>query len=196
VAFESWELEDFWDDSEDDTKPEPITPELIALAERRLGYKLPRDYLTLLVSRNGGTPRKTCFPTSVPTSWASDHIAITDFGRLGGRSGVDSENRNMIEEWGYPDIGVIICSCPSAGHDAVMLDYSVCGPQGEPRVVHVEVERSAAPEITPPTSRRSCVAWSTKNTTTPPPSSRLTPPCFLPSPPARPRGASRSKRCR
>jgi hypothetical protein len=62
---------------------------------------------------------------------------------IGGTRGIDSEqggSRFMISDWGYPNVGIYIGHTPSAGHDGIMLDYSECGPAGEPRVIHVDVE--------------------------------------------------------
>lgn len=95
-------------------------------------------------TQNGGIPALTVFPTKEATSWAEDHIAISSLMGIGhdkiyalaGELG----SRFMIEDWGYPDLGIVICDCPSAGHDVVMLDYRFCGPEGEPCVVHVDQE--------------------------------------------------------
>lgn len=122
----------------------PPTAEVIRQVEKELGYKLPESYIALMQVQNGGFSKKAAFPTSTPTSWADDHIAIEGFLSIGwdktyslcGRMG----SRFMIEEWGYPDIGIAICDCPSAGHDMVFLDYRECGPQGEPKVVHIDQE--------------------------------------------------------
>ena len=146
---------DFWDDpfdeSDDDFTGPPLTDGMIRAAEAKLGYKLPAAYIRLIRIRNGGTPKRTCYPTHVPTSWAEDHIALSGIRGIGGDWGIDSEelgSRVMIEEWGYPDVGIVVGECPSAGHDVVMLDYSECGRQGEPRVIHVETETADEPEVT------------------------------------------------
>jgi hypothetical protein len=145
--FKDFDFTDFWDDSNyalQEYVEEIPSDELIQSIEAELGYKLPASYIELMQLHNGGIPKKTCFPTIESTSWAEDHIAITGIMGIGhnktyslcGQLG----SRFMIEEWSYPDEGVFICDCPSAGHDMVMLDYSKCGRNGEPEVVHIDQE--------------------------------------------------------
>ena len=148
TPFEGFDLSDFWEEPGDCARKNyiepPPTAEVIRQVEKELGYKLPESYIALMQVQNGGFSKKSAFPTSTPTSWADDHIAIEGFLSIGwdktyslcGRMG----SRFMIEEWGYPEIGVAICDCPSAGHDMVFLDYRECGPQGEPKVVHIDQE--------------------------------------------------------
>jgi hypothetical protein len=145
--FDGFDFSDFWDDCEYAQKEyigAPATEEMFAEAEKALGYKLPESYKWLMRQHNGGMALKASFPTGTPTSWAEDCVGIT------GIMGVDPAktwsitgelgSKFMIEEWGYPDIGVAICDCPSAGHDMIFLDYRTCGPEGEPEVVHIDQE--------------------------------------------------------
>ena len=143
MVFDGFDFTGFWEESAYSKKFDggPLTPEKIASAEAALGYKLPASYLHLLETRNGGVPVNRCFPTGEPTSWADDHIAIETIFGVGKAAGnIVDETRLMVEEWGYPAIGIAICDCPSAGHDEIFLDYRACGPQGEPKVVHVDQE--------------------------------------------------------
>ncbi|WP_068774290.1 SMI1/KNR4 family protein [Paenibacillus sp. FJAT-26967] len=151
TSFAGMNWKEFWDESDYFTSPDPVTGDRIRETEHLLGYKLPQSYLELIQSRNGGSPVNSCFPTDTPTSWAEDHVAVSGICGIGGTWGIDSEDfgsRFMIEEWGYPDIGIVVCECPSAGHDAIMLDYSECGREGEPRVIHVDVETDGEPRRT------------------------------------------------
>lgn len=132
----------------------PLTEALVASAERSLGFRLPSSYLDLLRTRNGGVPKARCFPTPFPTSWADDHVELSGIRGLGGTGGIDSEgalgSRALVREWGYPDIGAVLCDLPSGGHDVIMLDYRGCGPQGEPAVAYVDedrVPRQLAPDF-------------------------------------------------
>lgn len=143
---------DFWTDpfteSDHFTSP-PLTDEMIQSAKQSVGYKLPEAYLRLLQIKNGGELRRSCFPTDVPTSWAKDHVEILAISGIGGKWGIDGElgTRYLVAEWGYPDVGILVGHCPSGGHDVIMLDYSECGRDGEPRVIHVETETMDEPEI-------------------------------------------------
>lgn len=149
--FEDFDLSDFWEDSEysrREYEDDPLTAEKIATVEMALGYRLPATYIALSQLQNGGMVRKDCHRTSTRTSWAEDHIAITGILAIGnskpcallGSFGSDF----WVTEWGYPPIGIYFADCPSAGHDMVCLDYRVCGPTGEPSIVHVDQKRDYA----------------------------------------------------
>lgn len=133
----------FFDEHEIGRGPE-LSEGLVAKAEQKLGVRLPRAYLDLLTARNGGTPRRRCFMTERPTSWARNHFQIQTLIGLGYEDGIDGEfgSQYMIQEWGYPIIGVVVFDTPAGGPDTVMLDYSACGAAGEPRVVYVDEDRS------------------------------------------------------
>lgn len=141
------DLDTFWDDCDYARKEYtdvPPSDACVAEVEAELGYRLPASYVAFMRRHNGGLPRNTCFPTEESTSWAGDHAAISGFLSIGRQKMYslcgEFGSRFMIEEWGYPDIGVYICDTPSAGHDMVALDYRACGPEGEPQVVHVDQE--------------------------------------------------------
>lgn len=138
---------DFWKDSKWGKKEyvsKPITKKIVNDIEKELGYKLPLSYIKLMKIQNGGIPKNTCYPTTIATSWAEDHIAITGIFGIGRKKDLslcgDNGSKFWSEEWGYPKIGVYICDCPSAGHDMIALDYSECEKKEEPKVVHVDQE--------------------------------------------------------
>ena len=140
----------FFDSSTYYTSP-PLTDAMVAAAEKALGYTLPASYLRLLRVKNGGAPKRQCHPTA-GTHWSDNHVRVVTLFGIGGRWGIDSPEfgtRRMIEQAGYPEIGLIIGWTPTAGHDAIMLDYSACGPQGEPRVIHIDAESGDCAVLAP-----------------------------------------------
>jgi hypothetical protein len=78
--FENFDFAGFWDDDEYALKEyvsNPASDGQIESIQEELGYKLPGSYVQLMKLHNGGMPRKNCFRTDEPTSWAKDHVAIT-----------------------------------------------------------------------------------------------------------------------
>ena len=147
IVWGDFDTEQFWEQSDYADKKyvgAPVTDEQVAAVERELGYKLPRSYVELMKAQNGGIPRNTNHRTRERTSWSNDHIAITGLYSIGSEKPYslcgEMGSQFWIEEWEYPAIGIYFADCPSAGHDMLCLDYQECGPDGEPRVVHVDQE--------------------------------------------------------
>lgn len=112
--------------------------------EYTLGYKLPGSYKRLMRIQNGGVLEKDHFDSKVQDCkerryYSVDSIYGVDKSKPYSLLG-DKGSRFWIEQWGYPDIGIVVAETMTAGHDMIFLDYRVCGPSGEPTVVHVNQE--------------------------------------------------------
>lgn len=146
--FTADDLQDLWEDS-DYSKAhhisEPFTLALLEEVETALGgYKLPEAYLELMRHQNGGILQKDFFFAGEESDWADGGIWVSEILGIGQEKDYslcgDFGSRFMIEEWGYPEIGICFARTPSGGHEMYMLDYRECGKQGIPKVVHVDQE--------------------------------------------------------
>lgn len=139
---------DLFDETIDLFTGPPVTPEAIDAAESSLHVRLPASYVDLLHERNGGALRRRCFFVPFATSWAQDHFCLDAILGVGGQCGIDlpvGGSRHLVQEWGYPDVGVVIGLTPSGDHDTVMLDYRPHGRSGEPAIIYVDEDRIPRP---------------------------------------------------
>lgn len=139
----------FWDDSklvQENYCGKTPTEEEIKQAEATLGYKLPESYKTLIKKHNGGRLEKDTFDNPLQTNWTSTSFNAysiygidpsKEYSLLG-----DMGNHFWIDQWDYPEIGLVIADTFTAGHDMIFLDYTDCGADGEPCVVHVNQENN------------------------------------------------------
>lgn len=122
------------------------TEEIIKEVEEQIQYKLPLSYIELMKSHNGGILKHvSCVLPDLEGFKESGKEILLEgiFGigtqktySLGGIFG----SRFWIEDGGYPDIGVAICTCCSEDQDMIFLDYRECGKEGEPCVVYINPE--------------------------------------------------------
>lgn len=150
INYETFDFEDFWYDCDFSKKSfwgKTPTDNDIAQAESILGYKLPDSYKNLIKRHNGGLLKRNHFENPLKRDWVQETFAIesihgvdnTKMYSLYGESGT----KFWINEWGYPDIGVVIGEDLYAhAHCLFFLDYSDCGPKGEPCVVYISQERN------------------------------------------------------
>lgn len=133
---------DIWDDrpySVTHYIGRPASNEDIAAAENELGYKLPESYKQLVKVHNGGILKKNAV-TVDDTEYYAEGLYGIDPEIKNSMLSKEFGNRFWIEEWNYPDIGLVIADTPSAGHDMFFLDYRKCGPDGELSVVLINQE--------------------------------------------------------
>jgi hypothetical protein len=121
-------------------KHPPITDEMVEIAERQLGVKLPTEYIALLRIQNGGYTKGFRFPMRQRTSWAEDHVPLGDLAGIV----TDSEHRTvlniletayMTQEWSLPPRQVLLSG---EGHWWITLD---CRNGDVPSVAWIDVER-------------------------------------------------------
>lgn len=112
----------FWDT--DYVVNPSLTDAMVALAEERLGVKLPVELIDLLRVQNGGYTSGFIFPMTVATAWADDHVP---FDTLAGINLKDDDGEHnlltsayLTEEWELPERQVLL---GGDGHYWISLDY-------------------------------------------------------------------------
>lgn len=140
-------IKELWDNSKYSSENyigKMPTDEDFEKVEKELGYRLPNSYKDLMKKHNGGLLAKNYIISPFQRDWFCGAFYIESI------YGID-ENKTYslcgemgskfwIQEWKYPDIGIAIADGISGGHDMIFLDYSDCGPEGEPCVVHIDQE--------------------------------------------------------
>ena len=146
--FEGFDFEGLWNNNPEVIRAgqgPDLTDEMILAVERELGYKLPEAYIWLMKRRNGGFLKRTDFLLGYELPVVGDRTMIrqlyqinmdNSFCAINGQYGT----KFLVEDWGYPDIGVAIGVGFFGEHEIFFLDYRECGPQGEPKVSHVDQE--------------------------------------------------------
>ncbi len=122
----------------------PLTLNRIEKAEEKLGYRLPGFYKNMLLSNNGLQIEDGCFPVRQPNSWSNDHVCVTEIFGINTYHGFSLEECNSnkhFQEWGYPNIGLVIGDTPASGHSVIMLDYTSISEHNEPAVVFIDTAR-------------------------------------------------------
>jgi hypothetical protein len=139
-------MKDFWGSNY--YKHPPLTNEMVAVAERLLGVRLPSEYLALLRLQNGGYTRGFAFPMTQRTTWADDHVPLSELFGIVTDSSIQTaqnmlETPYMTQEWGLPPGQALLSG---DGHWWITLDYR----NGSvPSVAWIDVEVGQGIQIAP-----------------------------------------------
>lgn len=119
----------------------PLADGMIVIAETTLGVKLPKTLTELLMVQNGGYTKGFVFPMAQKTTWAENHVPLSElFGIVLDENAESAQNimdtAYMTKEWGLPEKQVLLTG---DGHWWITFDYR----NGEiPCVKWIDVECS------------------------------------------------------
>ena len=136
-------MRDIWRKEDEYYKLAPLTEKDVEKAEERLHVKLPETYINILKEQNGGYINYDSYPTTIPTSWADNHINVDHIWGIGEVNGI-LENNYLIKEWGLPKDIVLISG---SGHSWVALDYR--RKKEEPSVIFLDTDSEQTIELAP-----------------------------------------------
>ncbi|MFD9626960.1 SMI1/KNR4 family protein [Peribacillus muralis] len=130
-------FEEFDDLDFDDYKLSKITENDILDAEKNLNINLPKEYIDLLKTQNGGYLKYSALPVSFENSYADDHIAVDFLFGIKTNEGIYKSNY-LLNEWGIEEKDFITIS--GDGHTWLVLDYR--NNKVEPQITFIDIEEN------------------------------------------------------
>jgi len=137
-------MSEFWDSNY--YNHPPLTDDMVSFAEANLQVKLPTLFIDLLKIQNGGYTRGFAYPMTQKTTWAENHIPLSELFGIVVDDSLDSPQNILLSsymtiEWGLPEKQVLLSG---DGHWWITLDYRT----GEiPIVKWIDVECNEEIEI-------------------------------------------------
>ncbi|WP_335871418.1 SMI1/KNR4 family protein [Bacillus sp. 2205SS5-2] len=132
-----------WQEDNDYFRLEPLTDAMIKNAEESLNLQLPKSFINILKEQNGGYIKFDAHPSSVPTSWAEDHVNVDHILGIGEKGGI-LESGYLIKEWGLPNDLVLISG---DGHTWIAMDYR--RRREEPPIIFIDIDDEQIVELAP-----------------------------------------------
>lgn len=126
-----------------DEEIKAATDKQILQAEEKLGVQLPNCYKEIVKVQDGGYFVNDTFLTKFPTSWADDHIQITELYGISSYTSI-LHSAYLIEEWDLPKNLVVISG---DGHLWIALDYRQSTAQSS--VLLIDIDGAGIRELAP-----------------------------------------------
>lgn len=138
------DLDRFWAEGDSFAQSPPLDDETLATCEAGLGVRFPATLVELYQRQNGGAVRDA--DVSLFSLQASGTDALQRIAPLSVMLGDDDFLAELIaDELGDPTNVLLLAG--DDGHTWTALDFNTHGPQGEPRVVWVDLECSECGEV-------------------------------------------------